>query len=316
MLDITVIEVHGIISGMNIRIARFFIKISRPLYLISNILVFALGVGIARYLGEPLDMGNYVLGQSWTLTLQLGGQFLAAYFLLPVIPRQPDRIIISESDDDSNESIRKDFLLWAAFAAFTATTSITLMLIRTNISISVLIVMGLISFGAIFYSLPPLQFSKTGYGELILALLMANLIPALAFLLQAEEIHRLVAVSTFPLTTLHLAMLLAFQLPEYLQDIKRRRETVLVRLGWQRGMILHNLLVLSAFVLIGAAMLVILPPPVGMPAFFVFPLGLFQVWYMTRINAGARPIWRLLIFNAIFTFGLTAYLLAFGFWTR
>jgi 1,4-dihydroxy-2-naphthoate octaprenyltransferase len=301
---------------MNIRVARFFIQISRPLYLISNILVYALGVGIARYLGEPLDMGNYLLGQAWTLTLQLGGQFLAAYFLLPMMPRQPDRIIISENDDGSNESIRKDYLLWAAFAAFTGTTSFTLMLFRANISIPVLIVMGLISFGAVFYSLPPLQLSRTGYGELTLALLMANLVPALAFLLQADEIHRLVAVSTFPLTMLHLAMLLAFQLPDYLQDVKERRETILVRLGWQRGMILHNLLVLSAFALIGAALLVVLPSPVGMPAFFVFPLGLFQVWYMTRINAGAKPIWRLLIFNAIFTFGLTAYLLAFGFWTR
>ena len=301
---------------MSFRIAQFFLQISRPLYLISNILVYALGVGIARYLGEPLDIGNYLLGQFWTLTLQLGGHFLAAYFLLDVHPRQPDRIIISKDNNGSNESIRKDVLLWAAFAAFAAMTSITLMLIRTNVSVAVLVVMGLIFLGTIFYSLPPLQLARTGYGEITLSLLMANLVPALAFLLHADGLHRLVAVSTFPLTMLHLAMLLAIQFPEYLEDVKQQKGTILVRLGWQRGMILHNLLVLSAFVLIGAAMLVVLPSPVGMTAFFVFPLGLFQVWYMTRINAGAKPIWRLLTYNAIFTFGLTAYLLAFGFWTR
>jgi len=301
---------------MNILVARFLIQISRPLYLLCNVLVFTLGVGIARYLGEPLDMGNYLLGQSWTLTLQLGGHFLAAYFLLPAAPRQPDRIVISPEEHDSNESIRKDILLWAAFAAFAATTSITLMLIRANISVAALIVMGLLSFGAIFYSLPPLQISRTSYGELIQSLLMANLVPALAFLLQVDGLHRLVAVSTFPLTTLHLAMLVAFQFPEYLQDVKSQKDTILVRLGWQRAMILHNLLVLSSFVLIGAAMLVVLPSSVGMPAFFVVPLGLFQVWYMTRINAGAKPIWRLLTINAIFTFALTTYLLSFGFWVR
>jgi 1,4-dihydroxy-2-naphthoate octaprenyltransferase len=312
----SVVKVHGIIVSMNFRIARFFIQISRPIYLLCNVLFFALGVGIARYLGEPLDMGDYFLGQFWALTLQLGGHYLAAFFLLTVNPRQPDRILLPQGENGSNESIRKDIILWAAYAALAATTSITLLMIRANVSVAALIVMGLISLGAIFYALPPLQIARTGYGELTLALLMANLIPALAFLLQAGGLHQMVALSTFPLTMLHLAMLLAAQFPDYLQDVKGQKYTLLVRLGWQRGMILHNLLVLSAFVFIGAAVLIGLPSPVGLPAFLVFPLGLFQVWYMTRIAAGARPFWRLLNFNAVFTFGLTAYLLTFGFWMR
>ena len=299
---------------MKFRIARFFLQISHPIYLLCNVLFFALGVGISHYLGEPLNMGDYFLGQFWVLTLQLGVQFLAAFFLLPVNPRQPDRILLPENANGSSDSIRKDILLWAAYAAMTATASITLLMIRANVSVTSLIVMGLISLGAILYALPPVQISRTGYGELTLALLMANFIPALAFLLQTGSLHQMVALSTFPLTMLHLSMFLAVKLPDYLQDIKKQNNTLLVRLGWQRGMLLHNLLVLGAFAFIGAALLIGLPSSVGLPAFLVFPLGLFQVWYMTRIAAGARPIWRLLSLNAIFTFGLTAYLLTFGFW--
>lgn len=301
---------------MNFRIARFIFRISHPIYLLCNVLLYALGAGIARYLGEPPGVGNYLLGQFWTLTLQLGGHYLAAFFLLPVNPRQPDRVLLPEDANGSSESIRKDVFLWAAYAALAATASITLLLIRAKISAGALIVMGLIAFGAIFYALPPIRIVRLGYGDLTLALLMANFVPALAFLLQADGLHPMVALSTFPLTMLHLSMLLAVQFPNYLQDIKKLNNTFLVRLGWQRGMMLHNLLVLGAFVFLGAAVLSGLPSSVGLPAFLVFPLGLFQVWYMTRINAGARPIWRLLNLNAIFTFGLTAYLLTFGFWTR
>ena len=301
---------------MSIRTTRFFLQISRPLYLLCNILVFTLGLGIARYLGESLDMAQYLLGQSWALTVQLGGHYLAAYFLLPVNPRQPDRIMLPEEEGESEESIRKDTILWAALAALAAATSITLMLMRTNVSMAVFIVMGLIFLGTVFYSLPPLQIARTGYGELILALLMANLVPALAFLLQADGLHRLVAMSTFPLTMLHLAMLLAFQLPNYFQDARSQNNTLLVRLGWQRGMVLHNLLILSAFALIGVAVLVVIPSKIGLPIFFVLPLGLFQIWYMTRIAAGAKPNWRALSLLAVLTFSLAAYLLAFGFWTH
>ena len=81
-------------------------------------------------------------------------------------------------------------------------------------------------------------------------------------------------------------------------------------------MYFHNLLILASFLVIGAAMIFGLPSAVALPAFFVFPLGLFQIWYMTRIARGSKPIWRALNLVAILTFGLTAYLIAFSFWIR
>jgi 1,4-dihydroxy-2-naphthoate octaprenyltransferase len=145
---------------------------------------------------------------------------------------------------------------------------------------------------------------------------MANLVPAFAFILQHEELHRLVGMTTFPLTMIHLAMQLAIQLPDYYPNLKMGVQTLLVRLGWERAMVFHNMLILSAFLLVGIAILFGLPSMVALPVFFVLPLGIFQVWYMNRIAAGSKPNWRLLRFSSILTFGLTVYILAFSYWIR
>jgi hypothetical protein len=58
------------------------------------------------------------------------------------------------------------------------------------------------------------------------------------------------------------------------------------------------------------------PTAVGLPALLSLPLGIFQVWYMNRIAAGAKPHWNTLGLMAILVFGVTVYLMAFVFWTR
>jgi 1,4-dihydroxy-2-naphthoate octaprenyltransferase len=302
---------------MDIHITRFIVRISRPTTLLSGFLVYALGLGIARYLGTPLNWAIASLGQAWVTMFQLGFHFLTAYFLLPTKPRDPTRSPIPTDDEEPHDGLRRDLILWAAFAAFAAVTSLTLIIMQTNVnSGAVLIVMGLIFLSAFLYAVPPFQWAISGYGELIQSIMMANFFPALAFLLQQDELHRLVTMSTFPLTLLYLALQIAVQLPNFLQDLSKGRQTLLIRLGWERGMIFHNILILGGFLLIGVALFFGLPAAIALPTFFVLPLGLFQIWYMTRILAGAKPNWRALNFTAILIFGLTTYLLAFSFWTR
>ena len=44
------------------RTLRLFVQLSRPLFLLGAALLYALGAGIARYLGAELDWGAYLLG--------------------------------------------------------------------------------------------------------------------------------------------------------------------------------------------------------------------------------------------------------------
>jgi len=51
---------------------------------------------------------------------------------------------------------------------------------------------------AFLFVVPPVKLNHLGYGELVTAILLCNLFPALAFLLQTGEMHRLLAMATFP----------------------------------------------------------------------------------------------------------------------
>ncbi|MDZ4159986.1 MAG: hypothetical protein U1B80_09365, partial [Anaerolineaceae bacterium] len=90
----------------------------------------------------------------------------------------------------------------------------------------------------------------------------------------------------------------------------------MVRLGWQRGMVTHNLLILTAYLLVGAAALAGLPWALTLPLLFTMPLGLFQVWSMVQIANGAAPRWRLLTFGAVAIVGMAVYLVTLSLWTR
>jgi 1,4-dihydroxy-2-naphthoate octaprenyltransferase len=99
-------------------------------------------------------------------------------------------------------------------------------------------------------------------------------------------------------------------------DMKLARRTLMQRLGWQNGMLLHNLLILCAYILLMLAVPFGLPWRIGLPALLTFPVGLFQVWMIQRIAAGAKPQWKMLKVSAAAVFGITAYLLTFSFWIR
>lgn len=302
---------------MDIQVVGFFIQTAGRLNLPGGVLLYALGVGIARYLGFPIDWSLVLIGQAWITTFQLGSRFLGAYFLLPAKPRDPSRISIDSENGESHPGLRRELLLWVAFAAYGVTASLTLLLRQQpGISLPVLFVMGLAFVMAVLYAVPPFRLANNGYGELIQSITMSNLIPAIGFMLQAGDLHQLVMLSTFPLTMLYLAMSLALQLPQYAQAVRQAQRTILVRLGWEHGMVFHNVLILGSFLVAGLAMLFGLPPAVALPAFFVLPLGLFQIWYMTRIAAGIKPNWAVLRWTAVMTFGLYAYLVAFSFWVR
>lgn len=297
---------------------RLFVVLSRPFFLFGAALVYALGAGIARYLGANIDTGIYLLGQAWVTSLQLATHYLNEYFDAAADAANPNRTIFSGGSGALGpDGLPREVALWSGISALAATTSFTVMLMRANNWPPELwLVVVLIFLGAFFYSVPPVRLVASGYGELTTSIVVANLVPAFAFLLQMEPLHRLVPMTTFPLTLLHLAMMLAFELPDYMTDLRYEKHTLMVRLGWERGMQLHNLLILVASLLLGISMLFGLPPAIGLPALLFLPLGLFQIWLMLRIAAGAKPNWNVLGLTAILVFGMATYLLAFGYWTR
>jgi 1,4-dihydroxy-2-naphthoate polyprenyltransferase len=302
----------------SIRTLTLFVRLARPHFLLGGILLFALGGGIARYLGNPIDWGMYFLGQAWVTMMQLSTQFLNEFYNAHADVNNPNRTLFSGGSGTIGPGkLPRAAALWGGMACLGAAAAFTVLLIaQGRLSPAVVLVMVLIFLGAFFYAAPPIRLESSGYGELTTSILVAGLVPGLGLLLQTGELHRLLPMVTFPLVLLHLAMLLAFELPDYANDLKYEKKTIMVRIGWEAGMRLHNFAIFGAYLMFGVALLWRLPFAIAFPAMLTFPLGMFQVWNMHRIASGGKPLWNIVTLTAIAIFAVTAYLLAFSFWTR
>ena len=303
---------------MTLHKIRLFIRLSRPLFLLGGILFYSLGAGIADYLGVQIEWGTLLIGQVWVTMLQLSAQYLNEYFDAPMDIQNRNRTFFSGGSGAIGEGkLARNTALIAAATTLTITASMTVVLFQqASISPLLVLIMVVSVLSAIFYSVPPIRLVTSGYGELTTSILVANLIPSFAFVIQFGELHRLVAMSTFPLTALHLAMMIIFEFPDYATDHKYEKLTLLVRIGWERSMTLHNILILCSYFLLGLGMIFGLPVPIALPAFLTLPLALLEIWQLRRVALGAKPNWNALGLNTIVLIGSMTYLLAYAFWTR
>jgi 1,4-dihydroxy-2-naphthoate octaprenyltransferase len=297
---------------------RWFIQLSRPLFLLGLLLVYALGAGMARYLGATINWSAYWLGQIWVTLLQLSVHYLNEYFNAPADLDNPNRTFLTGGSNAlAPGRLPRRTALLAALACLAFLASLTVLIIaQLNPAPAAYLIMGLAFLGAFFYSVPPVRLEASGYGELTTSVLVAFLVPAYAFILQTGAMHRLVAMSAFPLTAAHLAMLLAFTLPDYFTDLKHGKHTLMIRLGWQNGMLLHNALILTVYLLLLIARAFGYPGFAALAGLFSLPIGGFQIWQMRAIANGAKPNWNALTIGALAFFGVLVYLLTFAFWTN
>lgn len=291
-----------------------FIRNSRPTGLLAGLLLYALGGGIIPYRGESLDWSIYWIGQACVTLLQLSSSYLLVYYDRLLEFRRTERSAKNPRADQQARALTSGYLL-AAVTTLTLGAMLTALLLnRGALSPASLLILGLAFLFAFFQAVPPLRLAYSGYGELIDAVLLTNLIPAFAFLLQGGELMGVLGVLTLPLTTLYLASSLALSLEHYFEEIKRGRQNLMIRLGWQRGIFLHNLCILLSYLTIALGALAGLPWTLTWPRLLTLPVAGFQVWLIWQISLGARPRWRLLRVTAYASFAITVYLLVFTLW--
>ncbi len=300
------------------RFFRLFIQLSRPLYILYGVLLYILGTGLAHYLSGQVNWSSFLLGFVWVVLILLGFQYLNEYFDASIFTGEPIRRHTPFSGSSGalgTDRLPRQLALWAGLTCLTVTASLTVLMVKSyDLGLNGGVIIGLILMGELLMVVPPIRLVTSGYGELLTSVIVVALIPALAFILQGHEYHKLLFMVAFPLTTLYLGMVLALEFPDYAVDLRQWKKPMIVRIGWQSGMLLHNILVLGSFVLIGITFVFGLPLRLGWPVFLVLPVGLFQIWMMNRIGDGAKPNWNLLVLIALSTFGLTAYILTFAFW--
>ena len=299
---------------------RLFVRLIRPLFILTSVLLYLLGVSIAHYLSGQINWSAFIFGLIWILLVMVGTQCLNEFFdpglgiENSVVKHTPFSGVTGAIGKDK---LPRPAAFWVGMTCYAITASLSVLILQnSNLNQPVVFLLGVIILGELLFALPPVRLVTSGYGELVMSIINAGLVPAIAYLMQGNDFHRLLAMIAFPLTVLYLSMLLALEFPDYASDIKQAKRSMLIRIGWQRGMLVHNALILISYALFAIAFLLGLPFIVGWPIIFAIPVGLYQILIMIRIADGAKPNWNLLILVSISTFGLAAYILTFAFWTH
>jgi 1,4-dihydroxy-2-naphthoate octaprenyltransferase len=283
--------------------------------LVGGALLYALGAAIAYHLGKPIAPGLYLLGQGLVLCIQLIAQYLNEYFDAAGDSANPNRTLLSGGSGVLGaEGLSPRVALYAAVAVLAVALSLTTaMQLRASISASVWLILVLGFFGAFAYSAPPLRLVSSGYGEFMVSVLVAALVPSFGYALQTGGLHILIALASFPLIALHMAMVIALQLPDYTADLQSDKRTLSVRLGWRIAMGIHNGAIVVAAISMAIGALVGLPMRIALSMAIAMPLAGAQVWQMWRIRRGFAPLWRTLTLGAVALFALVVYFELIGF---
>jgi 1,4-dihydroxy-2-naphthoate octaprenyltransferase len=299
------------------RQVRLFFLLSRPWFLLGATLLYGLGLALARYLGETVNVRLGAEGLALVLALQLTVHYLNEYYDAEADAANPNRTPFN----GGSGAVGKDRLsrLTALQAAVVALAFVALlltaMLIRGETPSLAWVVIALLLPASLFYSAPPLRLVSSGYGEFLAALIVSAMVPTLAFTLQSGSMHRMLFLATAPLVLFNFAMIMAFEVPDYGTDLGSGKRTLMVRLGWESGMRLHDAAIIAAVLALLAGALLGLPAHVTVGLLIVLPLAAAQAWQMGRVRRGARPNWTLLTGGAVALFTLAAYLTFAGFAT-
>lgn len=235
---------------MTLRKLIAFIQLTRPLFLVGGVVMYSLGVFMARSQGTPIDLPRALIGQAIITSIQLMTHYSNEYYDL-----ETDRLIGADRTFFSGGSgvlpsgLLSPLVAQQAMIIFAAIGFIAI-IVGTILSplVGLIGILGLL--GSYFYSAPPLRLSGSGWGELTASIIVAVLTPLTGYVLQTNRIDPIVFQIAAPLVLLHLAMVLTFELPDYAADLATHKQTLAVRLnrntiGW-----LYTVLIIAAFALI------------------------------------------------------------------
>jgi len=283
--------------------------------LLAGLFLYALGPGIVIFRGEMFNWGNFWMGMAIVGLLLLSSFFLTEFYdRLQQIPRNKN---LPQANNAEREvgSIPRNTILFIAVTVMTVGAMVTVLLFASEgFNLSIYLILGVSFLLCMALAVPPLRLIKSGYSELIFAVLLTNLFPGFGYLVQTGEMSDVMGVLTFPLTALFLAMMLALSLETYYGDIKAGSQNLMIRLGWQRGMMMHNLLILFAYLLVGIGAVTGTAWALTWPKLLTLPIALFQIFQIWGISRGEKPRWKILRVTAIATFVITLYLQLFTLW--
>ncbi len=157
---------------------RNLLRLTRPLHLLLAALAYFLGASIANYLGKPFRPDSFWLGLIAILLAQASMNLLAEVF-------RPSNEAIIEGQSRKDRLVLRNNALYVSIAALTAIAVIAFLLYNNNhLSVSAFFFLLLSLLLVLAYAIPPLRFINRGFGEFVLAVHIAYVIPSIGYILQ------------------------------------------------------------------------------------------------------------------------------------
>ncbi len=245
--------------------------------------------------GAELDRAGLVLGLTMVWSVQLTAQYANEYF-----DRLADRAVEHRTWFSGGSGVLPTGRLDPAVAmvAAAAATAIALGVIATMAGrVPLAAVVGLVALaGSWAYSAPPLRLVGTAGGDPVVTIIVAGLVPLTGAIVQGR-VSSLLWMVVGVLVPFHLAMLIAFALPDVNSDARAGKHSLAVRLGVKAAGRLHLL-----YVAIGTATMagVVLTDPRLLGATVALPAAWAQA------VGASRQRWGLLTAAAAATVSLVA----------
>jgi 1,4-dihydroxy-2-naphthoate polyprenyltransferase len=288
-----------------------FVRLTRPIFLFGGAILYGLGVAVAGHFGGHLNPWLYLLGQVMVTSIQLTAQYANEYFDL-----EGDRLNADHRTWFTGGSgvlpAGQISVIAARRAIYISAVTSLLAIVLVTVQAPLAGILGLLAMLiAWYYSSPPLSLMGSGWGELSASLVVAILVPLTGYALQTGSIHPLLLSITGQLFLVHMAMLIAFELPDWSADQAVGKCTLCVRLGPHQIIHLHSALLSAAF--LSLLIFHILEVHAARFVWLAMPFALFQVIQVIYSRHFPPTTYKWITLGAVALFVLTVSLWLFGF---
>lgn len=211
------------------RTLRAFVRLSRPHFLLGGALMFGFGAAASGV----FNVVGYVVGQLMVTAAQITAHYVNEHYDMG-----PDRAVAHRTwfSGGSGVLVRGELAPSVAHRAALATTGMTLLAAAVLTTRSLLAaVLGVVALAVSWaYSAPPVRLLDTGIGEAATSVVVTGLVPVIGALAQEGSATPTLWWGSAVLLPVHMAMMLAFELPDIVSDAAAGKAVLAVRIGRRR----------------------------------------------------------------------------------
>jgi len=291
------------------------IRLGRFRFLVGGVVLYALGVVMAGYMGATINWQVAIWGQIIVTATQLMTHYSNDYYDFEAdhCNRTPTPWSGGSRVLQSGALPRQTALIAALILASVAVIGVLLLAWRYRPGpLAVPIVLAAVAL-AWQYSAPPLKLHARGIGEICSMFIVAGLTPLLGFYLQTGQITAFPMHALVPLCCLQFSMLVSVDIPDADGDAAADKRTLVVRLGRRASARVYVVLLALAYGLVILMMLAGLPAIVAVCFCLTLPLALWLAWRVRKGDWSQAATWGRLAFFSIALLMSAAVLEAVGF---